>query len=314
MILNDVPNILYNGEPVSVWCNGMKIWPIPSVYFTVTSNDYQGVQVGLSAYDKGSLVYEQTPTTGSFTSGPIPSGAQLVYSVRSNPFERYDVTASNVEGMSYYDRKWSGSSTSTFGSSTSYYSSLLTGDFAIGLDGMQPNTFSLTATASTSGVATKHSPYGYTTIYSAPLKITSISGDPTVSSIETYSSTSTSYPVITITNHRFYSATNKNYSGNLVIDVDSDHYHDYRDDYTASSTGYQQIVNNAFRMSATSDYGTYTTSKPMTVYSSTSDFYLGVDTSQAMADVFSYVSVEREVAGGASAYYTAAAVVTGYAQ
>lgn len=313
MILNDVPNILYNGEPVSVWCNGLKIWPIPSVYFTVTSNDYQGVQVGLSAYDKGSLVYEQTPTTGSFTSGPIPSGSKLVYSVRSNPFERYDVTASNVEGMSYYDRKWSGSSTSTFGSSTSYYSSLLTGDVAIGLDGMQPNTFSLTATASASGIpdTRRTGSYHYNWYYGAggaPLEITSLSGDPTVSSIETVSSTATSYPVVTITNHRFYSAYKCPFSGTLVLDVDS------YGNSTASATASETALSYMQQMSATSMNGIYTTSKPMIVYSSTNNEYLGVGTSQAHDHLVANVFIERDVSGRASAYYTAAAVVSGYAQ
>jgi hypothetical protein len=82
MIWNSAQDVIYNGATVyGVYANGVKVWPPAPQLFNVECYGKGGtssVAIGLTASRYDEVLFEQSPTTGSFSATGLPADTKLV--------------------------------------------------------------------------------------------------------------------------------------------------------------------------------------------------------------------------------------------
>lgn len=178
MIVNTAQTVLYNGAPVqAVLCNGVVAWPsepvdgfLVSVNNTGASAEY--ISAGLSAYSGDNvLIFTHEPSTASYTSDRLPSGAKLYVRVLTDIGRKCDLSATGVS-LRY-----------TFRSLGDVASAIYTGNIAdnvsIDLTNYGDNTFYVSGSSEYSRVVSA----SLWDVRGEPLTINYVSGDSSVSGL-----------------------------------------------------------------------------------------------------------------------------------
>lgn len=180
MILNTAPTIMYNGSTVqTVLYNGITVWaPEPGdgvrVCVNNTSPYAQNISAGLRIFTGSNvLVYSHEPTTASYTSTKVPVGARIYCQVLTDTGYRSDLSATGVSGLRYQMRYLD----SDYASAA--YTANITDEASIDLYDYGVNTFYVSGETNYSREVTG----GFWDAHGAPLTVTYVSGDSSISGL-----------------------------------------------------------------------------------------------------------------------------------